>query len=605
MDSTYALTERQSRQNSVYSTANGFVELDPNDSCYIDDETAKSLELIQNNLDNSNRRHSLFGYLNTNTATTTGARFLRHGILHPLCNYEVIEHRLDCIDYLVGRIDTLASISNCIKCFGQGVDLDAVVPCLVNLFKTRNTTLAMAEKKLDALTTLETLVSQVPRLVAALEMTDQATLNVYKVALQDPAYSEILDDITGVIESDLKTSRGKRSRMFRIKHGVEALFDIARSTYNAAINDLEQYVRELHKEDGLPWKLNYNETRGYFLTLATSQMPRNYELGPRYLRVNKSRSLICCTTKDLMQSNVRANVSYENSMKLANEVLTTCLSSIMNNIGAIYKLIDVIGFLDLITSFAKLVNSSHGRLVRPKFTSTDTIIEKSRHPVLETVLSINNLSVVPNDIILSTSCQNFMLVTGPNMGGKSIFLKQVGIIQIMAQIGCYVPAEKAHIKIMQRIVARSGTSDDNQSSCSSFMREMRGIATALGRDNVIPDQSILYLIDEVGRGTSVDDGASYSFAIAEELALRKYCFTVFATHFDQVFTLTSLYRNAVAYHFKYDEDESETGEVRLKISHNLVPGLAEKSRYGIKLAEACGLPDEILCFAKAGAGIRI
>jgi len=591
--------------SSSDSQTQGFIELEPKHLCYIDEETSRSLELLENNVDSSNRKHSLMGYLNTNTSTTTGTRLLREGIIRPLCHLETLEHRLDLIEYLVNRVDTLSNISNAIKRYGQSIDLDAVVPVLVNLFKARSSTLQMAEKRLDALTTIDSLVSQVSVLVGALEEADQTALRVYKSGLEDPAYLEILDDIHNVIEPEVRTGRGKRCKMFVIRQGVEPLFDIARSTYNAAINDLEEYVRGLHKEDGLAWKLSYGETRGYYLTLSLDHAARNITLNPRYIRVTKNRTMITCTTRDLMQSNVRANVSYENSMKLANEILAGALAAIMNNIGAIHKLVDIVGMLDLVTSFAKLVTSSNGTLVRPKFTTSETIIVRGRHPVLESVLKLNNLPVVSNDLVLNVGTKNFMLITGPNMGGKSIFLKQVALIQIMAQLGCFVPAESAHIKLMNRIVARSGTSDDNESNFSSFMAEMRGISTAFQEDRSSPNQSALYVIDEVGRGTSIDDGASYSFAIAEDLASRRHCFTVFATHFDQVFSLTSLYGNIIPYHFRYEEERSvDGGRSRLKISHCLAPGLTEKSHYGIRLAQACGFQDEILQMAKKDLGLQ-
>jgi DNA mismatch repair protein MSH4 len=582
---------------SLICSSDGFVELDPlKDICFIDDETAKTLELVQNNVDVSNRRHTLLGFLNSYSATTTGARLLKESILKPLCNYEVIEHRLDCVDYLVNRIDTLASISNCIKKYGQGVDLDAVVPCIINLSKNRFGTLSTAEKKLDALETLETLMTQVVPLLGALELADEPTLNVYKTALLDPAFEEILLEISSKVETDARTTRNRKKKLLRIKPGIDALFDIARQSYTAAMQDLEEYTKDLSREDGIPWKLSHSEARGYYLTVATNQVKKDINLSDTYINVNRTRIMISCTTKGLMQLNVRANISYLNSMKLANDMLSEIFRNIVERIGPINRLVCVIGMLDMITSFAKLVNSNQGVLVRPKFSSTDTILSKARHPVLETVLRVNNLEIVPNDTILSTGSKNFMLVTGPNMGGKSIFLKQLGIIQIMAQIGCFVPAESALIKIMHRIVARSGSSDDNQSNCSSFMWEMKGMASALRKSETMTEQSVLYLIDEVGRGTSIEDGASYSFAIAEELALRRYCFTVFATHFDQVFSLTTLYNNVSAYHFKYEEDVDVTGDngKRLKITHELIPGLAEKDHYGLKMAEACGIPEEIL-----------
>lgn len=583
-----------------------FVDLKPEELCYIDDETSRTLELLQNNVDPSNKRHSLFGYLNSNTSTTSGTRLIREHIKRPFCHLPTIEHRLDCIEYLLARVDHLSNITNCLKKFGQNLDLDQVIQVIKNLFKTRSSTLLIAEKRMDALLTLESLVAQVPALICALEGSDQPTLIIYKIALEDPAYEEILSDIQSVIEVDVRPGKGKRDRMFCLKSGIEKLFDIARSTYRVAIDDLDQYVRELRKEDNLNWKLSHGESKGYYLTLTVDSNTKNMTLSPKYIRVNRTRNLISCTTRELMQSNVRANVSYENSMKLANEILVNVLASIMTNMGAIQKLINVVTMLDVITSFAKLALASNGSLVRPRFTPTDTIISKAKHPVLESVLNVNGLSVVPNDINFSVGHKNVMLVTGPNMGGKSIFLKQVALIQIMAQLGCYVPAESAHLKLMNRIVARSGTTDDNKSNCSSFMWEMRGVASALLEDKSMPNQSVMYIIDEVGRGTSIDDGASYSFAIAEELASRRNSFTVFATHFDQVFTLTSLYRNVIAYHFEYEgESRSDDGKPRYRISHSLVPGIAEKNHYGFRLAETCGFPDEILNMARKDLNIQV
>lgn len=602
-NSTFAMNynDPMISQNTSISLNQDSLELDPKDFCYIDEETVRALELLHNNVDSSNRKHSLLGLLSTNTCTTSGTRLLKESILRPFYRLSYIESRLDCVEYLVNRVDTLSNISNSIKKFGQGIDLENFIPSLVNLYRSRSDTIQMAEKRLEAITIVESLISQVPILVCSLEGLDQQTLNNFKIKLMDPAFPNILSDIDSVVEQDTKASRSKRSRIFRIRQGIESLFDIARSTFTAAIEDLEQYVRQLNKEDGIPWKLSHGESRGYYLTLFRDQVPKGMQLNSKYIQVNKTRATITCSTRDMMQSNVRLNVSYENSMKMANEILTNTLSSIMNYLNSLISLVNTIATLDLLTSIAKTVVASNGSLVRPKFTVSDTMIAKSRHPLLESVLYVNNIQVTPNDVLLSNRHKNFMLVTGPNMGGKSVFLRQVALIQIMAQLGCYVPAESAHLKLVNRIVARTGTSDDILSSCSSFMWEMRGISTAL-QDNVVHnDENVLFVIDEVGRGTSIDDGAGYSFAIAEELASKKNCFTVFATHFEQVFLLTNLYSNINPYHFKYEEERNEkTGKSQLRITHKLVAGLPKRDHYGLRLAEACGLPDDILQTARVG-----
>lgn len=574
----------------------GFVELTEGDHCFMDLQTVKTLELLQNNIDDSNKRHSLFGYLNIHTCTTIGSQLLKEAISKPLCHLPTLEHRLNCIDYLTQRVDTLAIISNSIRKYGQNLDLSNIVNVLVNLCKSRNNTLQVAEKRMECIANIEVLLSQVEVLTGSLANADQPTLNIFKVALEDPSYSEILNDIHELLEPDVKTSKGKRGRMFRIKPGVEALFDVARSTYHDAINEMECYVRELQRDDNIPWKLNYSEYKGYFLSLTFDRTGKNIALDSKYMSVSRSRTMITCTTRELMQLNVRANMSYENSMRLANEILEGALTMIASRMGCINKLVEIVGMLDLITSFAKLVTTSKGTMVRPKFNATETIIVNSRHPVLESILEANNQTVIPNDVKFSVRNGNLMLITGPNMGGKSIFLRQVGVIQVMAQMGCFVPAESAHIKLMNKIVARSGTSDDNDASCSSFMWEMRGIASALSQARNAQNQSVLYIIDEVGRGTSIDYGASYSFAIGEELGMRKNCFTVFSTHFEQVFSLTSLYSNVRAYSFKYEEKDKDS-QRRIKINHNLSPGLCKSVHYGVKLAEASGFPSEVIQLA--------
>lgn len=574
-----------------------FVELGPEDVCSIDEETARTLELVRNNDDISNKKHTLFGYLDVYTSTTSGSRLLRDNILRPLCHKATLQHRLDCVEFLTKRPDVLGCLSNNLKSFGTNIDLENFISAIHNAHRTRSSSIQAAEKRLDIITTVEQIVSQVPALLSALDGLAQQTLALYRNALLDPSFNEIVDGIYNVIEPEVTTNKAKRSRMFRIKSGVDALFDVARCTYMAAVNDLEQYVRELQRDDNLPWKLSYSATKGYFLTLTS--IPRNFQLNPRYIRVNRTRTQITCTTTDLMRTNVRASISYENSMKLTNELLLNVLSTIVTHAESLHRLVSIIGMLDLVVSFAKHANQCQGPLVRPNFTISETVIMRSRHPVLETVLSVHDLRVEPNDIHFGSGTRNLMLVTGPNMGGKSIFLKQVGLVQIMAQIGCFIPAISGDIKLMNRIVARSGISTDHESSCSSFMWEMKGIASALKDDDPISSPNVLYLIDEVGRGTTIDDGTSYSFSIAEELASRRNCFTVFATHFEQVFQLANLYSNIHAFHFEYEEEaDIETGQTKLKISHCMAPGIADMCHYGLKLAETFKLPDEILQTAR-------
>lgn len=595
LGSDYDLLESGNELRNGY----GFVSLQDSDFCFIDDQSIKTLELVENNIDPSNKRQTLFGYLSVNTSTTIGQRLLREVIQRPLCHPLTIESRLDCIEYLVERVDTLAMINSNIKKFGNGIDLDNLHSTLINLCKDRRHSTAIAEKKLEVISILEKMVGQVDNLSANLKNVDQPFLELCHSHLDDPAYNEIREEISRNLCPEIRAPRGKRMRIFRIKDEVDHLFDLARGSYFAAINDIESYESDLQRETGLAWRVCSTEARGYYLSIHPTKIPKKYKLNSLYLNVSKNRYVVTCTTKELMRLNVRANISYENSMTLANDILSECLSSVMRHIGAINKLVELIGAIDLTTSLAMLVANSNEKLVRPKFTPHATIIEGGRHPVMESILEGNKLNFVDNDSRFQTKTNNFMLVTGPNMGGKTIYLKQVALIQIMAQIGCYVPARSAHIKLVNRIVARSGMNNDNWSNCSSFMWEMKGIATALTESTQY--DNTLYLIDEIGRGTSIDCGASYSFAISEELSLRENSFTLFATHFDQVLSLSNIYKNIVPYHFEYETQEGPDGStIGYKTNHKLVPGEAEKVNYGIRLAESCGFPAEIIQLACQG-----
>lgn len=580
-------------QNCPYSSNN---DIPPDQICSIDDETKLILELTCNGVDSVNRRDTLLGYLN-HTCTSVGYRMLKDEVTRPLAHVNSLELRLGCIEHFINRSDSHALVINELNHLDQGVELDKLVSNIVSLEQRRGNTLSLAEKRLDIAVSLHRIINRIPSLIDALTNIDHPIINIFRDALDDTEYGQINETLMSVLEfDDSKSNKAKRQRISKIKNGIHDLFDIARNSYNEAINNLEAYVHELQVDDHLPWKLSYSETKGYLLSMPTAKVATNLTLPPKYIRVVKTRTQITCSTRDMMTVNVRANVSYENSMKLANEVLGGLLKNIMGHLGAIHKLVEIVGRLDFLSSLAKLAISSNNTLVKPKFSNSETIIEESRHPILEKILELNDKKIVHNDVCLSNSHSNFCLITGPNMGGKSVYLKQVALIQIMAQIGSYVPAKSAIIKPVNRIVVRVGSNDDGKTSCSSFMSEMRGVSSALVGDR----GAALYLIDEIGRGTSVEDGTAYSIALAEELASRRNCFSLFATHFSVMTKLPKLVKGVKVFQFKIDRDENEKHHFS---GHNLIPGGVELCHYGIELAETCGLPVEITQQARKYLGI--
>ncbi|CAN1748282.1 DNA mismatch repair protein MSH4 [Linum perenne] len=374
-----------------------------------------------------------------------------------------------------------------------------------------------------------------------------------------------------VIDEDVLHARvpfiARTQQCFAVKAGIDGLLDIARRTFcdtSEAIHTLANKYREEFKLPNL--KLPFNNRQGFYFSIPQKDIQGKL---PRKFIQNE-------------QLNVR-NKSAAGECYIRTEVcLEALVDAIREDVSALTLLAEALCLLDMIVnSFAHTISTKpSGQYVRPEFTNDGPLaIDSGRHPILETIHN----EFVPNNIFISEA-SNMVTVMGPNMSGKSTYLQQVCLIVILAQIGCYVPACFATIRVVDRIFTRMGSTDSLESNSSTFMTEMR--ETAFIMQNV--SQRSLIVMDELGRATSSTDGFSIAWSCCEHLLSLK-AYTIFATHMENLAELAVIYPNVKILHFDVDIRNN-----RLDFKFQLKDGPRHIPHYGLLLAEVAGLPSSVI-----------
>jgi len=277
----------------------------------------------------------------------------------------------------------------------------------------------------------------------------------------------------------------------------------------------------------------------------------------------------------------------EHIAEIENRLFVELRSGVAAHAARLRVTASAIAQLDVLTSFAKL--AAERGYCRPEFNATgELLIVDGRHPVIEELLRQHGERFVPNDLYLESQRQQLLLITGPNMGGKSTYLRQAALIVLMAQMGCFVPARQAKLPVTDRIFTRIGASDNLARGRSTFLVEMSEVAAILHHAT----RSSLVLLDEVGRGTSTFDGLSIAWAVVEHLQKHTGARTLFATHYHELTELADLLSAVKNVHVSVKETPNEIVFLR-----RVEPGSADKS-YGIEVARLAGLPRSVIARAR-------
>ncbi|KAF9432214.1 MutS protein msh4 [Entomortierella beljakovae] len=549
----------------------------PNESMAIDCTTARNLELTTN-LSRQNDKETLFGILNE-TVTPMGARRLRCNILEPCKDETTINTRLNCVQELSQFEDTFYALKTSLKSFN---DVDHLITAFIQI--PTKPSVKHSEQAINHIINLKHILHSIVATSELLKSYQNKLLTTIYRILTDPRLERFQDSIDSVIEKNVvleKTAVGLRNqRCFAVKAGCNGLLDVARQTYKETINDIFEVVNRYAEEYNINLKIQFNTTMGYYLSSNLDQLGGN-ELPLVFINVVKKNKILTFTTLELVKKNAKINDSLMEVYLMSDKIITDLSSEIRSDIGAIYKASEALAMLDMLVSFAhsRIVND----YIRPEFADT-LVIKQGRHPIVEKLFST---PFVPNDTYIG-SANTFQIVTGPNMSGKSTYLRQVALLTIMAQIGSFVPAEYAAIRITDQIFSRISNDDSIELNASTFMLEMK--ETAYIVQNVT--ESSLVIIDELGRGTSTHDGLGIAFAICEELVHAR-AFVLFATHFLELTSCLTVYHNVVNLHLETEASRENSERPGIIYKYTLSSGSAKEEHYGLSLARLMKLPSGI------------
>ncbi|MFA6461071.1 MAG: DNA mismatch repair protein MutS [Candidatus Woesearchaeota archaeon] len=523
---------------------------------WLDSSTLRNLELIRNIKDNGSRG-SLLSVLDKNT-TCMGARLLKKWIKEPLLNKEVINQRLDAIEELNQRVIVREET---IELLAQVYDIERLVS-KVNYGNANPRDLLSLRNSLGQLPLLKNKLSKMQSLL-----------------LREISNLEELKDTFSLLQTGLRDDAPISTREGGIiKSGYNSELDELHNIKHNSKKFLQELEEKEKQKTGLPLRLGYTKIFGYFFEVTR----RHAESVPsdwirKQTTVNTERYI----SEELKLIEEKILGAEEKIFEIEYNLFQDLLKKVAEQTVSIQETALKISVLDVLCGLSKVALENN--YCKPEFVDERVIqVQNARHPVVEKQES----GFVANDIFLSQG--EMMIITGPNMAGKSTLMRQVALISLMAQMGSFVPADKAVLGIVDRIFTRVGAYDDLSSGQSTFMIEMTETAAIL---NSATEQSLI-ILDEIGRGTSTFDGVSIAWSVAEYIYNRTKAKTLFSTHYHVLNKLAEKFPRMKNYNIAVREVKGE-----VIFLHKLVSGGTDES-YGIHVAKLAGLPEEVISRAK-------
>ncbi|KAH6675370.1 muts domain V [Plectosphaerella plurivora] len=548
------------------------------DTMMIDTSAIRSLELIQN-LRSSKSKDSLYGLLN-HTQTPMGARLLRNNLIQPSTRKDsYLEPRYEAVSELIDSEDMLVNVRKALKAFN---DVEGMLSKLVIL--PREPSLEASEYALNQVISVKSFLSAVPDLLQALSPVRSGLLEKIRDLCRPQMMSQVSDLIAVHIEDDITFMRTplemRNSRMFAVKSGVNGLLDVSRKTYSECTKDVMRYVEELGVTHDIETKVKYDPRRQYWIQLRAADF-EDRNIPTIFVNLHKKKGFIECLTLHLKKLNHRIHDSVVEAIQLGDAIIQELLDSIRTQVQHMFRVCESVALLDMLSAFAHV--SILREYTKPDMTGT-LGLKAARHPVMDKTIEER---IVPNDFYASEE-HRFHIITGCNMSGKSTYLRTVALLQVMAQIGCFVPAEYAAFSIIHSLFARVTTDDSIEANMSTFSLEMREMAFILRNVN----EKSMVIIDELGRGTSTRDGLSIAIAMAEALIQSHAC-VWFATHFTDLAEV--LHDRPGVLNLHLATRTAIRGDLpEMTMLYTVMSGSVSEEHYGLTLAKAVGLPGHFL-----------
>lgn len=551
-------------QITGYERINTFEVYNENQYMNLDYNTRRNLELTRTMM-NKEKKGSLIWLLDK-TKTAMGKRLLRYWLEHPLLNIGTILNRQSAIADLVD--DTVQRLE--------------ITESLIGIFDIERlmTKIVYGNANARELRSLCGAFENLPQIKNLISKFDSSLMRKLTEDI-DP-----LEDIHQLIDTAIEEEPPFSVREGGlIKEGYNEELDAVRSDMNNSTSLLAQIELEQKEKTGIPkLKVGYNRVFGYYIEVTNSYKDKVPE---EYIRKQTLTNCERYITQELKDLEGRILGAKDRSFGMEYAIFDDIRKVVANNLDRIEKTAKAIATLDVLTSLANV--ASDNNYTRPEVNQSSKIILKdSRHPVVEALLS--GAPFVPNDVTLDNDSNRVAIITGPNMAGKSTYMRQVALIVLMAQMGSFVPASYAEIGVVDSIFTRVGASDDLASGQSTFMVEMNEVANIVKKAT----KNSLLILDEIGRGTSTYDGMSIARAVLEFVADKKKlgAKALFATHYHELTVMENLLDGVKNYNIAVKKRGDD-----ITFFRRIIPGGADDS-YGIEVAKLAGLPDWIIKRAK-------
>ena len=532
-----------------------------NDVMGLDGFTVRNLEIFKS-LATQGTHGTLIEVLD-DTVTAGGGRLLKQWLNRPITDKKRLNKRLDIVGAFVEdtRIredmrERLKNVSDIERIVGR-VNNGKVTPKEINGLRLS--------------------LEQIPEIIGELKKAKDSNLNAFTKQFGDT--DKVKDTIIQTLDLDAP-SQIKQGNV--ILSGVDEELDELRKLRSGSKEWIAELQSSERERTGIPsLKIGYNRVFGYFLEITKAhgeKVPESYIR--KQTLVNSERYI----TPELKEYEEKILSAEEKIEAIESKLFTNLCHEILSNAATLQENASVLSRLDVLTNFGQVAKAN--KYVRPRLDSKSVLeIKDGRHPVVEQLLPATE-RFIPNNLMMDTANNQIHLITGPNMAGKSTYLRQIGLIVLMAQVGCYVPVKAANIGLVDKLFTRVGASDNLAGGESTFLVEMNEAANIL---NNATERSLI-LLDEIGRGTATYDGLSLAWAITEHLHNNETVSarTLFATHYHELTDLEKSLERLENHHIAV----KEFGD-KIVFLRQIMPGPGDKS-YGIHVAQMAGLPKQVI-----------
>ena len=548
---------RHTQQNFAIEQFKNLHWYAPDDFLILDKATQSNLELVRNTYDNGSK-HTLFSVLD-GAITPMGSRMIKKWVMRPLVKKEPITQRHEVVAQLLDNILVIQELEQILCEFG---DLERIVGRI-----------ALHRALIHDFIHLKRVLYSMPALISCIAYDDQSAL-LRAIAANIHDFSVLKNFLEACLYEDA-------SKEWIIKPGFDQELDRLRDLSNNGaqkIMELESQEQQATRINSL--KIRYNNVQGYYIEITKTHTDA---IPDRYIRVQTLVGRERYTTPELQKLHheiMHAQLQVEG---LEKTIFEQVKKEVNFYLGPLRKLAHAIATLDALLGLARVAYKNN--YIRPTFNDNHEIsIGEGRHPVVEQVIGHG---FIPNDTRLDDAHSTWV-ITGPNMGGKSTYLRQVAQISIMAQIGSYVPAKQANLALIDRIFTRIGAADNLAHGKSTFLMEMEETAAICHQATA----HSLVILDEVGRGTSTFDGLAIAQAVLEFIHTTVKARCLFATHYHELTLLADAHASIVNYHAA--SKKTSTG---IQFLYKIMPGVASGS-FGIEAAKLANLPGAVLARAE-------